>query len=76
METFQNSVHPSKNNPPLPTVLDHSSNESGLQQILFRVNVFYWLVANAVNILKCTSAGNVSWEAMVTSPGIALAGNR
>ena len=28
------------------TVLDHSSNESGLQQILFRVNVFYWLVAN------------------------------
>ncbi|KAK3710137.1 hypothetical protein QZH41_010536, partial [Actinostola sp. cb2023] len=31
---------------------------------------------HAVHVLKCSSAGKVSWEAMVTSPGIALAGNR
>ncbi|XP_031557389.1 protein HIRA-like [Actinia tenebrosa] len=31
---------------------------------------------NAVHIVKCVSAGKVSWEAMLTSPGIALAGNR
>ncbi|XP_048582113.1 protein HIRA isoform X2 [Nematostella vectensis] len=32
--------------------------------------------ASSVHVLKCISAGKASWEAMITSPGIALAGSR
>ncbi|EDO37673.1 predicted protein [Nematostella vectensis] len=37
------------------------------------INIF---TASSVHVLKCISAGKASWEAMITSPGIALAGSR